>query len=129
VPGPRLPYQADEQSISSLSDNHSNSFQLAVRVADKPGTILTHGVGTGLQDLLTSAPTVASAVHPAHFGLLDKFYAWAGDAIARAIAIPPRYHTYSLSAAQVTWSFQSTKGPWGLARHAQTWSSKNAGMV
>jgi len=30
-------------------------------------------------------------------------------------------------AAQDTWSFQSTKGPWGLSRHAQTCSSKNGG--
>ena len=36
-----------------------------------------------------------------------------------------RFHLYS--AAQVTWSFQSTNGPWGLSRQAQTWSSKNAG--
>src|ERR1700691_478390 len=61
--------------------------------------------------------------------LLHEFRAWTGGAIARTIAISPRYHTYSLSAAQLTWSFQSTKGPWGLVRHAQTWSSKNAGMV
>jgi hypothetical protein len=29
--------------------------------------------------------------------------------------------------AQLTWSFQSTNGPWGLSRHAQTCSSKNGG--
>ena len=31
------------------------------------------------------------------------------------------------SCAQLTWLFQSTKGPWGLSFHAQTWSSKNGG--
>src|SRR5712664_2478047 len=30
-------------------------------------------------------------------------------------------------AAQLTWLFQSTNGPWGFSRHAQTCSSKNGG--
>jgi len=79
-----------------------------------------HSAGKRLLRLPAAA---TSAVHPAHFGLLDKFCARAGDTIARAMAIAPRYHAYSVSPAQLTWSFQSTKGPWGLARHAQTWSS------
>jgi len=80
-------------------------------------------------ELLTSAPAATPAVYTAHFGLKDKSCARAGDAIRRATADPPRYRTYCVSPAQLTWSFQSTKGPWGLGRHAQTWSSKNAFMV
>src|ERR1035437_938061 len=33
------------------------------------------------------------------------------------------------SPAQVTWLFQSTNAPCGLSRQAQTWSSKNEGML
>src|SRR5580693_4054575 len=33
------------------------------------------------------------------------------------------------SPSQLTWLFQSTNAPCGLSRQAQTWSSKNEGML
>ena len=89
----------------------------------------THSVGKRLpRSTDFRCPSRSHASYP-HFELQDKLCARAGDTIARirAIAKALPYRAYCVSPAQLTWLFQSTNGPWGLARQAQTWSSKNAG--
>jgi hypothetical protein len=89
----------------------------------------THSVDKRLSRSLDFRSSSRSHAPYSHFELQDKFYARAGDTIARvtAIAIAPPFQAYCGSPAQLTWLFQSTNGPWGLSRHAQTCSSKNAG--
>jgi hypothetical protein len=80
-------------------------------------------------ELLTSAPAATPRRVPCPLRVKGQILRTCGRRNSKSHCKPAAYRTYCVSPAQLTWSFQSTKGPWGLGRHAQTWSSKNAFMV